>query len=669
MGEEDLSQSALRRLESYVRQLSAKFLLAQAYEREERELRVAESVASSLMNDFSLAREPEGTIRLCLARLSEMYKSKKSVLFLVSGEAREYSLVASHNFVVDKTSSAAFPIPRFPTIDSLFHGLVQQCIITQSPCNSSESTIETEVSEIAQIFSNNKGRDTAVRAMPIKFANKIVGVAVFEVSAESLSEHVVHRIESRVRRICAVALERTHQQRRGDQLQRQLSSLEGLMLSMQQFDADNVAQDTLARLCDRNRLTLDVLMRFICEYFDSEHAVLYTPDHAIEWSAAKPEDFVSSLSKVSLQFRSSYGQDPTQIRDTQRETFSAFDNSLRSAVVRSLRVLTSENVLTAPRRSGQFDELLRDKHKSVSGQASCWSWIGFPVLSRNSSCTSFYGIVCAMRKRQSELDSRTFAERDVRSAEQIGCLIGNGINHSTSVARYAAGVRKVFQYFGHQVRGPLTTAVSLLQSIRARVDSIDHDESEKLTEEIELLTRFASAAVAAYLDFYSGSERWEAGSVEYPLIQLVEDILSVLKRKLEGIEVEITGLEDICMFNIDRNRLCVIVYTLLENAITACHENCNCEKRIVINGILQDDMIVLSICDSGLGLPLGVAEEDLFKIENSFFKRPSTGIGLAMVKDFICCLPGGDVKITDNIKKPGASATIKIPLKIPKSIA
>ena len=49
----------------------------------------------------------------------------------------------------------------------------------------------------------------------------------------------------------------------------------------------------------------------------------------------------------------------------------------------------------------------------------------------------------------------------------------------------------------------------------------------------------------------------------------------------------ILGIRYFLEVSIDRNRLCVVVYTLLENAITACHESTKAPKAISIDGVVE----------------------------------------------------------------------------------
>jgi signal transduction histidine kinase len=135
-------------------------------------------------------------------------------------------------------------------------------------------------------------------------------------------------------------------------------------------------------------------------------------------------------------------------------------------------------------------------------------------------------------------------------------------------------------------------------------------------------------------------------------------ILSSPTLKKSGIKIEKSLAGDLPLCYIDPNLITEVVLNLIINAAEAMKEMDE-GKLIVINGSIDDSHIIVSVADSGPGVPQNL-RNILF---DPFFstKHGSTGIGLSICHRIITD-HGGSLSIFKS-KWGGAEFIFKIPFK------
>src|SRR6185436_15355368 len=125
-----------------------------------------------------------------------------------------------------------------------------------------------------------------------------------------------------------------------------------------------------------------------------------------------------------------------------------------------------------------------------------------------------------------------------------------------------------------------------------------------------------------------------------------------------GIEVAVNAASGLPIMHVDNVRIQTALNNLLDNAI----EHTDRGGRVSLRAEANGDAIVLSIADTGHGIP----EDALPHVFEKFFRVPGrsrrdgTGLGLAIVHEIVAA-HGGKIDVTS---APGEGTTFRIALPI-----
>jgi signal transduction histidine kinase len=113
--------------------------------------------------------------------------------------------------------------------------------------------------------------------------------------------------------------------------------------------------------------------------------------------------------------------------------------------------------------------------------------------------------------------------------------------------------------------------------------------------------------------------------------RIVEKVVPVIEKEAscKGITMEVSILNDALRINMQKDLLRVAVFHVIKNAVEACTEG----GAIMVKTYREEDRIVLSVSDSGYGIP----EEDVENVFKPFFstKERGFGMGLPLVKQIV----------------------------------
>jgi signal transduction histidine kinase len=141
------------------------------------------------------------------------------------------------------------------------------------------------------------------------------------------------------------------------------------------------------------------------------------------------------------------------------------------------------------------------------------------------------------------------------------------------------------------------------------------------------------------------------------VIQSVLDILG-LQAKDKGVSIRLKGLDALPEILADERRLYNAFYNLINNAIPEVPAG----GRITVSGRAESDRILLSVADTGRGMPPEVLNS-LFTPHTLSQKPGGTGLGTKIIKDVVEA-HGGQIRVES---KEGAGTTfyIRLPLHPP----
>ncbi len=202
----------------------------------------------------------------------------------------------------------------------------------------------------------------------------------------------------------------------------------------------------------------------------------------------------------------------------------------------------------------------------------------------------------------------------------------------------------------HQLRTPLATA--LLYANHLGSDALAPEERQKFaTKTIERLHHLEQLT-KDMLRFVKG-ETTELENV------VISDLLAELQQVIEPqlaarqLQLIVRDQSQKASLMINHQAICGAMINLLENAMQASNPG----GRIILTGTHEENSIILSVCDNGLGIDIAL-QERLFE---PFFTTRSegTGLGLAIVRGVIQSM-GGTVHI-HSLPNRGSEFVIRLP--------
>ncbi len=250
-----------------------------------------------------------------------------------------------------------------------------------------------------------------------------------------------------------------------------------------------------------------------------------------------------------------------------------------------------------------------------------------------------------------------FSERiEIKNNDEIGEL-SRVFNYMADELENSEAIKNDFiSSVSHELRTPLTAIKGWSETLAHGYDEATFSKGMKvITGETERL----EGMVEELLDFsriQNGKFTMQMANTD--IIAELDDALLIYYDKAgkENKTISYSEPEFLCVVYGDKNRLRQVFINVIDNAIKYSDEG----AVITITVEKTDDMLHISVADTGLG----IAESDLPKVKSKFYKANSTrrgsGIGLA-VADEIISMHGGSLDIQSELNV-GTTVTITLPL-------
>lgn len=217
-----------------------------------------------------------------------------------------------------------------------------------------------------------------------------------------------------------------------------------------------------------------------------------------------------------------------------------------------------------------------------------------PILDANGSCIGFEGIV-------RDISARKILEQDLSRLDRLN-----------AVGQMAASV-------AHEIRNPMTTVRGYLQFFASKQEFIKYKmQFELLIEELDrtnlIIKEYLSLSQHKIVDFKNSQ-----------LNKIIESLYPLIKADANATNKDIIlKLDCIQELYLDDKEIRQLILNLVRNGLEAMSPG----GIITISTYNQDDEIILSIKDQGLGIPAHIIEN----IGKPFVstKENGTGLGLAI---------------------------------------
>jgi PAS domain S-box-containing protein len=214
----------------------------------------------------------------------------------------------------------------------------------------------------------------------------------------------------------------------------------------------------------------------------------------------------------------------------------------------------------------------------------------------------------------------------------------------------------------HEFRTPLAGILSSVTLLEKYTQAEEQDKREKHTNRIKKSVNNLTSILTDFLSL----DKLEEGIIKanpetFNLNQLLSEVITETREMTEGQTITYQNdlNEDLSLFN-DSGMLRNVVINLLSNSL----KYSSIKSVISVEVISEDEQIVLSITDTGIGIP---AEEqqhlfDRFFRAGNAVNLEGTGLGLHIVKRYLDLMQGkiSFVSVLDE----GTTFTIKLPMEI-----
>jgi signal transduction histidine kinase len=201
--------------------------------------------------------------------------------------------------------------------------------------------------------------------------------------------------------------------------------------------------------------------------------------------------------------------------------------------------------------------------------------------------------------------------------------------------------------------------LNTLEKIYNRDGSLD--KVNAILGQLQSASNKIESVIKRVMDFAKPSEpKFVLADINKPIDEAID--LSAVTLRKSGIAIEKALAENLPLCHADLNLIEEVVLNLITNAAEAL-KHMEENKKIVIESSCENNRILLTVSDSGPGVPLNTRD----KIFDPFYttKPEGSGIGLSLSQRIISD-HGGRIVITDS-QWGGAEFQIEIPIKEPNS--
>ncbi len=225
-----------------------------------------------------------------------------------------------------------------------------------------------------------------------------------------------------------------------------------------------------------------------------------------------------------------------------------------------------------------------------------------------------------------------------------------------SLGRVAAGI-------AHEIRNPLTGINSYLYTLKNLSEEYKDDGiSKDIIQEIQSASNKIESVIKRVMDFSKpGHPKLSLVIINEPIQEALNLSMATLSKS--DITVSLNLADDLPSCTADPHMVEQVILNLINNAVQAM-SSANSKKELAINSSSDDKFIIITIADSGPGIP----EEIRDKIFDPFYttKTDGSGIGLSLCQRIITD-HSGLIRIETN-RWGGANFIIELPITSTKKV-
>ncbi len=269
--------------------------------------------------------------------------------------------------------------------------------------------------------------------------------------------------------------------------------------------------------------------------------------------------------------------------------------------------------------------------------------VGHPVLDASGNLAQFVGSSTDITERRQAEEALRQAQADLARISRI-----------TTMGELTASL-------AHEVNQPIAAAVTDANTCLRWLnrDQPDLDEArEAASRMVKDATRAAEIVSRTRLLFKKASPQWESVDMHEIIREMVALMSGEAARYSISVWAELAA--ELPEVKGDRVQLQQVLMNLMMNGIEAMKDADGPRELLVRSQATEDGQLLVSISDTGVGLPLQQADQ----IFNAFFttKPQGTGMGLRISRSIVES-HGGRLWAADNSSR-GASFHLSLPTKV-----
>lgn len=210
----------------------------------------------------------------------------------------------------------------------------------------------------------------------------------------------------------------------------------------------------------------------------------------------------------------------------------------------------------------------------------------------------------------------------------------------------------------HELCQPVFAIQNLVGAAVRAIDSNSNYDSVRRSLDLCMKEIARASQVSENLRGYAGRNKLSMSRCQVRDLLADSNSLFCLQAELAGVEFRLEDATDDAHIFCDKLFVRIVIINLLRNALDSVCESNPSVRRIVLRAEARHDTVVISVHDSGLGVPNHLRD----KIFTPFFtsKNEGSGIGLAMSRSIIES-HGGKLILDDSETEGGATFLIVFP--------
>ncbi len=221
---------------------------------------------------------------------------------------------------------------------------------------------------------------------------------------------------------------------------------------------------------------------------------------------------------------------------------------------------------------------------------------------------------------------------------------------------------KFFTIIAHDLKNPFNTVIGLTELLIERFNSYD---AGKIQEFIYQIHKFSNNAYNLLEDLLqwakSQTGRIEVNPEKIDIFELAIENKSYFEEKADekGVNIDIKVPMQLYAL-IDKNMITTVLRNLISNAVKFTNKG----DQISIEALTNNNLIEISVIDTGIGIPKNNLEY-IFKIDSNISTQGTadehgTGLGLIISKEFV--EKNGGTIFVDSIEGKGTKFTFTVPV-------